>query len=912
MTAFCKITDLISEGDVEQKLLFPIITNPTPLGLGYLPSDFRTKTDLKKISIGKGLTKKRYFPDYVLIYKGLPVIVIEAKTPGENLEEALREARLYALELNAAFLSGINPCARVIVSDGNRLISGAWDSQTADVDITFNQIHSGSEDYSQFIKLNSKEFVKNYGESIYKKIRGKRNFTRPTSILGGENVRKEEFPENGFGSTLALEYRHLFNPITTEDRKNIVRHAYIPSQTKKKHLEPINKIILAARPASVTDAHLIEDTSKPKEIYQKIDKKLKNELLILVGNVGSGKSTFTDYLEEVALPKEVKDKTVWLNLDLNEAPISREEIYSWLYQGIIDGFKDKFSEIDFDTIFTLKKLYSVELNKVIKGPAALFPVDSEKYNELIAKRLTELQADLHATSKAFTRYLCGERDNKLFVIVLDNCDKRNKETQLLMFEVANWLKKEFSSLVFLPIRDTTYDRHKGEPPLDTVIKDLVFRIDPPALSEVLYKRIKYAIAETNESKSYYLGNGIKVNYKQKEEKEYLACILKSLFDNDPFFRQLVNGIAGRDVRRGIEIFLDFCKSGHITEEEILKLRASGGNYVLPSHLITRVLLRGNRKYYGDENSHIKNLFHSIPGEESMPNPFVRIAILQWLKNKYRTRGPNQTLGYHKVTDILSALIPLGYSEERILAEIITLVAARCIATESQQEEYLSDVLSSGDAMDLSLINPDDLVSIAPAGHTHLQLLTNLDYLASCAEDVWYEELQIAQKIANRISGKDGVGHFSLPSSLHNAIDLVDYLTEYQKKFISKPEIYLEEDKYENLVDLNPSANVVSRTKDRYPDFVDIEKLKLDFPAGMIVDGQIIAKSAYGAFIEFGLHAVGFLHISEFNKTSRLSAAVSLLKAQKGDWLKVQIKTYRSEHKKFDLKLPDNSPSERES
>ncbi|MCQ5178402.1 hypothetical protein, partial [Faecalibacterium prausnitzii] len=58
----------------------------------------------------------------------------------------------------------------------------------------------------------------------------------------------------------------------------------------------------------------ILDTENPKEIIELLSdkKKLKNEVCLLIGSVGSGKSTFTDYIREVALPIELKQETFWL------------------------------------------------------------------------------------------------------------------------------------------------------------------------------------------------------------------------------------------------------------------------------------------------------------------------------------------------------------------------------------------------------------------------------------------------------------------------------------------------------------------------------------------------------------------------------------------------------------------------
>ena len=92
MSTYPSLGDLKTESDVEQKLIWPILTNALPLGLGFSPSDVFTKLSIRRLEIGKGKTKKLYYPDYLIVMAGLPVIVVEAKAVGEDLSIALHEA----------------------------------------------------------------------------------------------------------------------------------------------------------------------------------------------------------------------------------------------------------------------------------------------------------------------------------------------------------------------------------------------------------------------------------------------------------------------------------------------------------------------------------------------------------------------------------------------------------------------------------------------------------------------------------------------------------------------------------------------------------------------------------------------------------------------------------------------------
>ena len=160
-----------------------------------------------------------------------------------------------------------------------------------------------------------------------------------------------------------------------------------------------------------------------------------------------------------------------------------------------------------------------------------------------------------------------------------------------MFQVAQWLRTTFKCIVLLPMRDSTYDQYKDEPPLDTVVKDLVFRIDPPDLLKVIQARLDYIIRITTQTDStYILQNGISVSIKKTELIEYFKCIMLAIRGNrmasDFFYR-----LSDKNTRKGIQLFEDFCKSGHISSEEIFLMRTGGKNYQLPSYKFLNALLQ---------------------------------------------------------------------------------------------------------------------------------------------------------------------------------------------------------------------------------------------------------------------------------------------------------------------------------
>jgi len=552
-----------------------------------VPADILTKANIRRLEIGKGSDRKLYYPDYIVVLAGLPVLVVEAKVPGEPIERGLRDARLYAAELNALFPSGINPCSRVVACNGSELQSAPVDTAEPDIRLTHGDISASNSKFAQLIDACRRAVLQEHADCIRKRFR-KPQYRRALNFVGGATFQNQELASNTFGATIVGDYGHIFSPRTREDRALIAREAYVPSLRRQRYIEPIDRLIRAAVMPATAQLPTFGDTSTPFELSSAFRERrnLETQILLLVGSVGSGKSTFIDYASLVALPKELRDRSVWARINLNEAPLSAAVAYGWIAKALTNELRAAIQDEDVDDFETLVKIFGPELNALRKGALKLLSPDSTEYKTRLADELLKLQRDDVILAKSLARYVCaGPR--KLLVIALDNCDKRTRDEQLTMFQVAQWVRTEFRCLVVLPLRDVTFDRHRYEPPLDTAIKALTFRIEPPPFIEVLQARVRLALREmeamatTAPKLSYVLPNGIHVSYPASDQSMYLASILRSLYAHDRFVRRIMTGLAGRDVRRALEIFLDFCTSGHIGEDEIYKIRFFEGRHVLP-------------------------------------------------------------------------------------------------------------------------------------------------------------------------------------------------------------------------------------------------------------------------------------------------------------------------------------------
>ncbi|WP_421418255.1 S1 RNA-binding domain-containing protein [Agrobacterium tumefaciens] len=840
---------LQNESDVEQKLLYPLLVSEMPSGLAHDPADVHTKANVRKFVIGKGSDQKSYFPDYIVSRGGLPLLVAEAKSPGSDLVEAYREARLYAAELNAQFGSGIAPVSKVIATDGLVLLAGTADHVQPKHSLSLQDLDIYNDACSKF----SAEFNAAALDAAFSKllpfVRPKR-YWKPRKLVGGVGFQREEVGMNSFGATISADFSNIFNPLTIEDRNFVAQHGYISSKRRERYIEPIDRIIRASTPISEARSKTLEDTATPSEIVKVLrgTRQLEHQVMLIVGSAGAGKTTFVDHLREKALPADIRAKTVWLHIDMNPAPISRAEIYDWLRGQITEKCKATEPSTDFDELDTIKNVHAVQVTQFRKGTGRLYEGNKDTWNIKLAEHLEHTLRDKHTVAQNHAIY-CSANRAKLLIIVLDNCDKRLRDEQLLMFEAAQWLQREFKTLVVLPLREETYDNHHSEPPLDTALKDLVFRIEPPLFQRILQSRVQLAMkAAGTEGKKvlrYELPNGMHVDYPASDQAYYLSSILRSVFEHDMHVRRLIVGLAGRNMRRAMEIFLEFCTSGHIGEDHILKMVQSKGQYVLPLSLVTTVLLRSNLRFYDSDRAYLKNLY-SASELDHRPAFFARILMLKWLDERSNQVGPQRLKGYVNVRQMRTELSRFGIEQDVFFRELEAMARGFCVLSEDFRTANLTD---------------DDLIALAPAGRVHLQISSDTYYLAAIAEDTWFKDQASAEAIAERM--KNSAQHYSPRTVLQNAracLNELIHVREYENRAYCA---VFEDKRFDNMTDLTKAVTTVGAFERSLITGPWVEA-DIRYPPNSIHEGRIVNHTNYGVFVDLEQGITGLIHSSNIS------------------------------------------------
>jgi hypothetical protein len=750
------IDNLKTESDVEQFFLLPLITSQ---GLGYKVANLATKQNIRMLPINKGGSKKNYYPDYIIDLETIPFFIIEAKNPDESLDEASHEGRLYATEINALYPNGVNPCKYVVTSNGRITEVFHWDSDQLLLRILTSEFKMTSQKYTNFIDLLGYQTAINHITKLKPKILSTSG-RRPISLIGGDVAQSDRIDPNQFGQILVTHYEQLFNPTAQFDRKRVVENAYVNSKKKERYFDEIDKVVAKSAVFKSIPATEISNTEEPLELISQFEdpQSLSNQIMLLVGARGTGKTTFVDYLQFVKLKKSTRNDLVWIRIDFNNAPSDNSELNNWVRRNIITELESFESSLRTPSLKLLTNLFKEEINRRLTFISELHGEESLQYKSALETLLSEQLKDDNALIRAYEKYVCSGL-GKLLIIACDNCDKRESELQLNTFDTIRWIKSEIRCLVLLPIRDITYQTYADQPPLDTAIKSLTFLVTPPPFQKILMRRITFLIkdAQTNPPKnmSYYTENGSKVIFDSNKINTFLRAINEAFFsEKTRLGKRILQGISGKNVRKGIEMFLAICKSGYLPESDIFGISAGGSENPFNEALIYDLFLRTDRRYYSGDNSYIINVYGALDTKPRIDH-FLRYNILNWLFERREDTGPTRVRGFHPFSDMRAEMELIGYDLESIENEFNYLVIKELIFAEPVVTE-----------------NSEILICLSSSGAEHLNLAKSMNYLSACAEDSFIADLKVCNDIANRLKNQPSRGRVVL-----NAIDFGDYLFE---------------------------------------------------------------------------------------------------------------------------------------
>lgn len=757
-----------SEGDVETQVVIPLITRGDYLGIDLM--QIKAKEFLPAFDIGKGgKVKKGYIPDYCVYALSLPVIAIEVKAPGEGISAAWEEAGLYGHAVNKRFDGQTNPCSFIIATDGIDFAAGRWDQQNPIVKCKVAALSHGSKDLLALQALLGLKAVMASAAATNATLRLS-GFKRPFNQGNGPALIGSRLDPNTFASDLSPVLRRYFSSRDQNKDPEIFQKAYVSSNEVTSYDKILESFLVDRLSRSRSRVEIVTTKNKADDVSKRLSEMAvlasqTGDIQLITGGVGTGKSLFARRYKEFLQPDSLRNNTDWAFLDFNFAPSNLEAAEHWVCSSFSKSIIEEGAPLNLQDDDDQERIFASDL----ADRAAYYRrVEKSAAGRGILEQARDLEAwrqDETKLAMGIARHLQNDL-GRVVIAVFDNVDRRDVANQLAAFQLALWFMDQVRCLVILQMRDTTFEAHKNERPLDTYKTGQIFHISPPRFVDVVKRRLELSLeklaALAPENITFTTPSGVNITYPRERSSDFLRMIYLDLFQRPNNISRILESLAGRNVRKALDMFFAIITSGHMPEDLITTVASGGGIRRFPEYLILRILMRQDYRFYNDNSGFVANLFY-CKRDWVRPNNFIIPEILFYLISRRKMSGDNGQMGFVSVGRLQEHLETFGFVKDDIAQAAVYLLAKDLIEADLVGATAISQVMS---------------IKASASGWAHMRILASrAEYVSSLLPTTPVDNAKFEAQIYEQMQSENRTGkqHF------HQRISLLSSFKEYLEK-----------------------------------------------------------------------------------------------------------------------------------
>ena len=463
---------------------------------------------------------------------------------------------------------------------------------------------------------------------------------------------------------------------------DLLEKCYVKSSDRKKFDSRIKMHLEKREPLFSTQPKRPmrkRDSSTLTESIESAKKQARPLAILILGTVGTGKTTFLQYTKKIA-SKDFFEKTKgnayphWIDIDFrdfskNESPISF--IYNELFKYIQND--EYFS--DFNR--SIRSAYKDEIDSLKNGPMFLLSKNTEEFDRKITEIILK---DYNEKNTYVDKLLTYARQKAPIFVVIDNVDQFEEDSvQSNIFSDSIALASRLGINLIIAMRESTYINHRNSPTFDAFDFDPI-HIEPPEIPAVLSRRF-FLTSQllSRKSGSFTSLNG--ADFKVDDLSVFIEIVKSSVLGTEVGDR--IDVLSNHDVRLALRMTREFLARGYTDPAKALTTFKRESRYTLPKQEAFRSILLGNQSVYSEEYSVIGNPLDSRLGRSN--GELLRLFVLSALVRKSSGNGSNYIDG----PEIRENLNKIGFSESDTIDILTDLCHRRFIHTRSHGKAEIS-------------------------------------------------------------------------------------------------------------------------------------------------------------------------------------------------------------------------------
>lgn len=531
--------------------------------------------------------------------------------------------------------------------------------------------------------------------------------------------------------------------ITDEKSKDKLRKLFVKSRALAEVLNAVEHRLSLSLSNPLVGTNRVFQSRRTEDLKASIRNKIEShlalpprgEVILLLGRVGSGKTTFVNHFLRIDL-KDTFEKHFLVSLDFRLLEKGMD-IRTFFYE-TLRVVLSRNAAFTSSSTQHIRKIYAAEIKELTAGPlAALARTNKSRLDDKISDFLLEKYSDVAGYITRSLRYLSDKLKLRC-VLVLDNVDQLDAALQQEIFTFAHSVAGNTHALALVTMWEETYLRSKRGGAL-SAYQTVAYTIPPTSVVDIIDRRLEYMLENLKEGgiARLLLPDQSMID----DLMEFLRIVRQSLLHNRKRTRFFLESIAMGNLRRAMEVFSGFLTSGHTDAGKMLSIYRQDEAYDIPLHEFIKSIGLGDLRYYQSNLSSVLNLY-SI-SDESRPSHFTKLRLLEFLYF-HRTRSSFAFgMGFIPTPTICEEFKKIGTSDTDIYESLRALGSLALVENEIYDFQKISLAYR-----------------VTPAGRHYLRFLAGqFSYLDLVVQDTPISDADTFEMIKKSIQSTDLIIRF---------------------------------------------------------------------------------------------------------------------------------------------------------
>jgi hypothetical protein len=398
-SAFCNVHGAVSEADTRSKVIDRILKE-----VCFWPEAAITRED--HVSSG--------YVDYSLFISGKRFVVVEAKREGlpfvfpqgmhhrtlkisgtiltkSEIRDAILQVRSYCDDTGTRYAVATNGYAWIVFRAIREDMP--WREGSARIFPTLEYIEANFTDFWNLLSYDAistgsldHEFGSPYriGRELHRVVDHLFNADLPLQ-------------RNRLHTQLHPIIKTIFEDIADQDQLDILQSCYVHSGSLRIVANDIDSVIIDAIPHFLQQEGaepIFQNRGDAGEFGDAMSRVMgadKGQVFLLLGGIGSGKTTFLKRYQRTVGKNLLEKNTLWFYIDFLTAPVDPRDMEAFFWESVLKEIRSRYSSPPLETRRKIKRVFAPEIKALLETALKGYPEGSGQFEKAISPYLERWQ-----------------------------------------------------------------------------------------------------------------------------------------------------------------------------------------------------------------------------------------------------------------------------------------------------------------------------------------------------------------------------------------------------------------------------------------------------------------------------------------------------------------------------------------